>query len=243
MSETPLPNDPAARSATGEILPPEPPKTPGAKPPEQTTETKPAETKPAETKAEAKPSDDKKPSLLNEKKPEAAAGAPEKYEAYKLPEGFTLNEKITEEANTIFKDIGLSQDGAQRLVDFYAKQLTEAAATPLKHWNDMQEKWQADVRNDPEIGNRLPQVKETIGRALDALSDSTLASGFREAMDLTGAGNHPAFVKAFYKLAQMVTEGRHVTGRNPSAHGQRDPSKGPATPAQALYPNLPSASS
>ena len=32
----------------------------------------------------------------------------------------------------------------------------------------------------------------------------------REALDITGAGDHPAVVKAFYKLAQMVNEGTHV---------------------------------
>jgi len=57
-------------------------------------------------------------------------------------------------------------------------------------------------------------------------------------MDSTGAGDNPAFIKAFYKLAQRVTEGSYVQGRGPAevtAPGGRRPS-----PAQAMYPNLPS---
>jgi hypothetical protein len=40
-------------------------------------------------------------------------------------------------------------------------------------------------------------------------------------MNLTGAGDHPAFVKAFNKLAAFVTEGSHVTGKGPSDLGQK----------------------
>jgi hypothetical protein len=57
-------------------------------------------------------------------------------------------------------------------------------------------------------------------------------------MDITGAGNNPAFIRAFFKLAQQVTEGRHVAGRGPSTAGQSNPSAAPRTAGEALYPNL-----
>lgn len=229
MTDTPLPNDPASRTETGEILD-QAPKT------EPTTEGK---TEPEAKTDATEPSKDK-PSLLNEKKEEPKAGAPEKYEPFTVPEGFTLDEKVSGEASAIFKELGLDQASAQRLVDFYSSKTIEAANAPYELYSKMREGWQTEVRADPEIGTKLPAVKETISRALDSLGDAKLANEFRGAMDLTGAGDHPAFIKAFYKLAQAVTEGKAVTPKGPSVEGQKAPGVGKPTAAQALYPNLPS---
>jgi hypothetical protein len=105
-------------------------------------------------------------------------------------------------------------------------------------WQETQEQWVKEVKADPELGPRLNEVKTTISRAIDGLNNPKLARDFREAMDFTGAGNNPAFIRAFYKLAQMVTEGGHVAGGGPSAAGQKRAGEMPSA-AQAMYPNLP----
>jgi hypothetical protein len=209
--------------------------------PELKTEPKPSTDAKVESKVEDKKDDSK--SLLNkgdkaEAKPE---GAPEKYEAFKAPEGFNLDEKAVADAAPLFKELGLSQVQAQKLVDQYAKLTVEASEAPYKAWQEMQEKWQGEVKADPEIGGKLDQVKASIGRALDSLGDPALVTQFKEAMDLTGAGNNLAFVKAFYKLSQQVNEGKAVTAGGPSKHGQTKPGTAPESAAKALYPNLPSA--
>src|SRR5712671_3512851 len=51
-----------------------------------------------------------------EKKAETA-GAPEKYEDFKLPEGVELAPEAVAEVSTLFKELGLSQANAQKLVD------------------------------------------------------------------------------------------------------------------------------
>jgi hypothetical protein len=135
--------------------------------------------------------------------------------------------------------MNLSQAQAQQLVDFYTAKTTESANQPYQVWQETQENWVKEVKADPVLGPRLNEVKTTISRAIDALGDPKLAQGFREAMDYTGAGNNPAFIKAFYKLAQMVTEGGHVAGGGPSPQGQRRAGEMPSA-AQAMYPNLPS---
>lgn len=159
-----------------------------------------------------------------EKKTEAKAIVPEKYEPFKAPEGYEYDAKGLEEASTLFKELGLSQEQGQKIMDVYAAKSLEAAKDAgergQKAYAEMRAGWQAEVKADPEIGKNLPAVKATIGRALDSLGDPKLANDFKAAMDLTGAGDHPAFVKAFYKLAQSVVEGGHVTGGGPSAHGQ-----------------------
>lgn len=178
-------------------------------------------------------------SLANQKPTaEPGTGAPETYATFTVPEGYELDAGVAKEASALFKGMNLSQTQAQQLVDFYTAKTNEAANQPYQTWNETQEQWVKEVKADPQIGPRLNEVKTTIARAIDGLNDPGLAASFREAMDFTGAGNNPAFIKAFYKLAQMVTEGGHVAGTGPSPQGQRRQGETPSA-ARAMYPNLP----
>lgn len=229
-------NEPEARTAEGEI-----------KDQTQTQTSDQTSTDPAKEPEAAKSEEGKEPSFLNkddkaksEAKPEekkSADGAPEKYEDFKAPEGFEIDPAAVEKAVPLFKELGLNQEGAQKLVDFYADQMKSIAEEPYKAWDEMNKKWVEEIKADSDIGGRLGEVKETIGRALDTIGDPALVKGFKEAMDLTGAGNNLAFVKTFFKLASAITEGKHVQGKNPSPHGQ-DSKAVPVIGARALYPNL-----
>jgi hypothetical protein len=220
----PNPNQPA-RDPTGTLLnlPSEKPKAAdGTSPP------KPSDSPPSD------------PSLLNDgKEPKAPAGAPEKYEDFKLPDGVKLDPQVLEkEALPMFKELGLSQEGAQRLVDFHTKQLAAAAEASTKLWKDTQQAWVAEIKADPEIGGKLDLVRTTVSKAIDGVLGPKLGPQFREAMDFTGAGNNPAFIRGFYKFAELVTEGSHVPGQKPSPHGQSPSGDGRPTLAKAIFPNL-----
>jgi hypothetical protein len=218
-----MPNAPEARTETGEIK-------------DQTPTTQPEVPPKAGGTAKEGAEGGDRPSLLNgEETP--SESVPAKYE-FTLPEGFQLDETVNTEVQSMFKDMKLSAANAQKLVDFYAAKTKEAVDAPFELWMDTQKKWVDEVKADPEIGKRLPEVKATVARAIDGLGDAKLAADFRQAMDVTGAGNNPAFIKAFYRLAQQVTEGRHVSGRGPSAEGQVAPDGRPKTAAEALYPTL-----
>lgn len=243
MSDTHLANAPEARTATGELKDQtiqtstttadgsEKVQTPGSQ--EQPTD----KTKVEPAKVEAKPDPKaKEPSLLSEKV-DGEKGPPEKYE-FKLPDGFVLEGDNEKEVTGLFKELGLTNAAGQKLMDHYVKSLTAAMEAPINTVKEQTKEWQDAVKADPEIGSRLPEIKQTVSRAIDSLGPE-LAKGFREAMDHTGAGNHPAFIKAFYKLAQQVTEGKSVTGRGPSGFGQQAPGSKPANAANAMYPNLP----
>jgi len=182
------------------------------------------------------PPEPEKKSLLNELPVSAPEGAPEKYEAFTAPDGYELDPGVVTEASTIFKEMGLTQKEAQQLVDFYAKKNLEAANAPVEFYKEMQDKWVAEIKADPEIGGKLDQVKTTVARAIDSLGDPKLANDFRAAMDMTGAGNNPAFIKAFYKLAQRVVE-----PSTPVSGSPRGTTGTPTSAASRLYPSLPSA--
>lgn len=232
MSETHLSNDPSARTPTGEIKDQTPPPTPTPTP----DPAKPADAPPPAPAPEPKP-DDKQPSLLNEKKdgkePDKA-GPPEKYEAFTLPEGYEFNPDKLADVHKVFKETGLNQTQAQSLVDFYSKELVDAEKAPYKLWEDTQQKWRDEIKLDPELGGKLDQVKSSVARMIDGLGDPKLAADFRQAMDFTGAGNNPAFIRAFYKLAQRMVEGGPAQGGGPTP----PPGQKPASAAAAIYPNL-----
>lgn len=211
-------------------------------PPTDTTSTTP----PKDAKSDDKASDiktegdGKDKSVLNQddkKKDEAKTGAPEKYEDFKLPDGVTLEGETLTAATTLFKELGLSQEAAQKLVDFHAKQITEAEEGPVKFWLKQQEDWKKEIAEDPKLGPRLPEIKTSFARMLDSIGDAELAKNFREAMDYTGAGNNPAFIRMMDKISSMFTEGKPVQGTKPAP--VREPGKAAGPGAAALYPNLP----
>lgn len=187
------------------------------------------------------PTDDKK-SALNKDDKGVAQGAPEKYTDFKLPEGLKLQPEVLTEAATLFKGMNLSQDAAQSLIDFHAKQLTTAVDAPFRTVTELKTNWESALKStygkDIEPGGK---VITSISRMIDTLPP-VMASGFREAMDLTLAGSNPAFVAAFYELSQRLAEGKSVKGNGPSPGGQAAPDARPKSVAQAMYPHLKSAS-
>ena len=197
-------------------------------------ETKTPETTSPEPKAEAEA-----PSLLNEAPEVVTEGPPEGAYEFKLPEGYELTEATSKEVNEMFKGMGLSTANAQKLMDYYVGKATEANEAPYKLWQDTQKGWVDEIKADPVLGKRLDEVRATASKAIDGLGDPKLAAEFRQALNITGAGNNPAFVRGFYRLAQQVTEGRHVAGRGPSEAGQQAPDAKPKSAAAALYPGLP----
>lgn len=187
---------------------------------------------------------DKESAKTEGDKKDAVTGAPEKYEDYKVPDGYTLDPEVKKGADELFKGLGLNQAQAQSLVDFYTKQTSEAFAAPYKAFNQASEDWRQESENHPDLRGKLGPGKEIsvrIGKALDSIGDSKLTDAFKQHMDITRAGNYWAFIKTLDWFAQRVTEGTHVAGTGPSTAGQSKPGEAPPTVAGALWPNLPSA--
>ncbi len=220
MSDAPLPNSPEARTETGEL---KPVITPTA---ETKPVTEPTTTTPAPTPSEPEP-----------KKEEPAAGPPEKYE-FAAPEGYEIDEKFAGEASAVFKELGLSQDAASKLVKMYTDKIVADADAPYRKYEEIRTGWRNDVVGDPALGNGTdlkPEVKAQLGRAIDAMGAKESAA-FREAMELTGAGDNPAVIRGLLALAKRTTEGTAVRGSGPAP--VRTPGA-PTSAAKALFPNLP----
>ena len=176
-------------------------------------------------------------------------GPPEAYAAFTAPDGYTIDAKTIEAATPIFKEMGLTQANAQKLVDFHTQQMIAAAKAPESEYEATRADWVAKAKADPDMAKAvdpksgktgLEAVKIEMSRALSAIGDEALVADFKAAMNTTGVGDNPAFIKTFWKMASFVTEGKHVSGAGPSVHGQVAPGASSVpSAAKAMYPNLP----
>lgn len=220
-NQQPLGNDPTARLPDGTM------KDQGANT-TPTDPTKPMEKPSTEVNVDGAP---KTPA-----KTEPVAGAPEKYEPFKLPEGFKLDEKVSTEVQATFKELGLSQEAGQKLVDFYSKQLNEAVQAPAKLWADTQAQWNKDIGE--RFGDKADGVRADINKAIDVALPPSLAKNLRTAMDMTGAGSNPDFVEAMSILLKPHFEGKSVPAGGVSKEANKAPGASQVSMADAMYPHL-----
>ncbi len=229
MPDPEQPNDPAARTPTGELINQDPSLIPLADPANPSgTPTPPEPPK----EPEAKP-------------PIKAEGAPDKYEDFKLPDGITIEPEVLTKATELFKARGLDQAGAQEFVDFHVAQLKAATDAPSKAFETMLTDWRAKQAADPDIGPKAAAIRADIGKGFAGMIASAGELGpkvaaevaeFKAAMDLTGVGDHPAFIKVLNRALSKFIEPSHVNGGGPAP--VTPPGAGPKSVANALYPNL-----
>lgn len=201
----PAPSEPAAsQPGTGEQSAPvgEPAKQEGEQPQPGTEGDKPQGDKPAEGD---KPVDGK------DKKPE---GAPEAYE-FKAAEGAELDTEALKDFEPVARELNLTNEQAQKLVDAYPKILAGVQQRQADAWQATTEQWAADVKADKEIGgDKLTGNLSAAQRALDQFGTPEL----KEYLNTTGLGNHPDLVKTFIKIGKAMSEDGMVSGKE---NGQR----------------------
>lgn len=169
---------------------------------------KPAEETPVDDK---KPEGDKPAEKKEEDKPE---GAPEKYE-FQAAEGVELDSEALKDFEPVARDLNLTNEQAQKLVDAYPKILAGVQQRQAEAWQQTTEQWAADVKADKEIGgDKLTSNLSAAQRALDQFGTPEL----KEYLNTTGLGNHPDLVKTFVKIGKAMSEDGMVTGGN---DGQR----------------------
>jgi len=175
----------------------------GEKKPEVKADDKPAEAKPEET-----PSETKEPEI---KLPE--------YEPFKLPEDVRFDQEKMGEFTKALAEFETTtkasheevQKFGQGLIDRhiaevnstlerYTQSLTDA-------WNKQKTDWKDAFIKDPEFANRTDTV---VNAAIDAIGiyggDSKQQQEFRELMESTGIGNHPAMIRLLSNIMLAKAE-------------------------------------
>jgi hypothetical protein len=146
-------------------------------------------------------------------------------EAYELatPEGFEkLDETAVAEATPVFKELGLSNEQANKLVPVaasFAKRIVEDRDQQLMGTILEQRKdWLETAKKDPEIGGT--HWDGTISSAAKALDQLGFPKGspLRVALDDSGFGNHPEMIRLMSKVGKAIGEdadfARATTGKD-----------------------------
>lgn len=177
----------------------------GDKPQPGTEGDKPQDDKPADGDKQADKSEDE------EQKQE---GAPEKYE-FTAGEGVELDADALKDFEPVARDLNLTNEQAQKLVDAYPKILSGVQQRQAEAWQKQTEGWAESVKADKEIGgDKLTANLSAAQRALDQFGTPEL----KEYLNATGLGNYPDLVKTFVKIGKAMSEDGMVDGSN---QGQR----------------------
>jgi hypothetical protein len=167
---------------------------------------------------------------------EAAKAVPDNYELAPV-EGIAIDDESLELAAPVFKELGLDNDQANKLMPVAAEFAKKAGAAAIaKHQLDQAQafgtltrEWAENAKGDKEIGGaNWDKTVELSSKALDFLGFPK-GSEFRKALNESGFGNHPEFIRAFRRIGERVSEDAFERGGSaPSGKVDR---------LSALYPD------
>lgn len=172
------------------------------------------------------PSGDQTGETPEETKP--TARAPEEYDDFSVPEGMKLEGEELTEFKSFAKEQDLTQEQAQRVLDFAGPKIKAMIEQPYKAWKEMTQQWWNATKADAEVGGtRLEQSVKDAGQAF-VPSDSnpffktqSEVQAIREALRLTGAMHHPEVQRLFVRMGRLLAEPSHLTGKPASQDKQQ----------------------
>lgn len=136
-----------------------------------------------------------------EPKPEgdepAEEGAPEVYADFKLPEGMPVDQDFLDTTKAVFKEAGLSQEKAQKLVDLVVERDKRVEAAQFKQADE----WGKEFMKNPAAKQELAYV---------AKAREFVTPGLREMIKDPRIGNNPEILNSFAKIGRMLSEDQFI---------------------------------
>lgn len=165
-----------------------------------------------------------------EDKAKAAAGAPEAYAAFQLPEGYVLEGERATQATALFKELNLPQAQAQKLIDAFVKADGENASLLTEMIEGERAKQVEDwgTQTKAALGDKYDVTVADARRAIVAIEPDK-AGPLHTAFNELGWGNHPELVKAFAFF------GKRITGDSMEGLGGETAQGRHASTAEKLY--------
>lgn len=157
---------------------------------------------------------------------EGKDGAPEQYQDFSVPEGYEVDAELLSEFTPLLKELGASQEQGQKFVDLQAKVVQKVTDAQAKVWADTQGDWRKAGETDEEFGKG--KYDESIMLARKAMR-TIGGEGLVDALNKTGMGNHPEFIRFFYRVGKEIGEDNFSFGS-----ANKDGAK---TLAERMFPN------
>lgn len=145
---------------------------------------------------------------------------PEAYE-FTAPEGFEVSKDDLAGYEQVAKDAGLTQEQFAAVtkhgLEFFQKALGEQADAFAARSHG----WQSAVLGDKTLSDGdklLPEVGANVSRVIEQFGGDAL----KDALNETGAGNHPAIVQLFNNIGKALGAPSGLDRGKPSASTERD---------------------
>jgi hypothetical protein len=185
----------------------------------------------------ADPADPADPPADPDDKPaDPAPEVPEKYELT-APEGLEINDEVLAEIDPIFRELGLSNDAANKIMPLAGKFMERITAAQAQQHADLAADWAKEAKADKRIGGKNWGETETfVAKAFDTAAAGLGKDGakqvgdFRELLNATGLGNHPVMIRMFRFYGERISEDTNFprTGEGAAIKQSRE---------EVLYPN------
>jgi hypothetical protein len=152
---------------------------------------------------------------------ESSPVVPEKYDL-KTPDGYTLTGEFGQQFEAVARELKLSNEQAQKLIDLDVKRV-EAQKAGMQQARDG---WLEQAKTDKEFGgDKLAENVATANKALEKFASPAMIDLLKE----SGLGNHPEIIRTFLNVGRAMSNDRVVVGQAPAAPSAKD--------ARSMYPN------
>lgn len=128
---------------------------------------------------------------------------PDTYADFVMPEGMELDETALAEATPMFKELGLTQEQSQKVIDLYAKQVQAGSEKQVDNFNQLMNDWREKSKNDGEIGG--DKFDENVKVAQSAISKYGTPE-LKQLLEEHGVGNHPEVIRFMVRVGRTLNE-------------------------------------
>lgn len=154
--------------------------------------------------------------------PSAQEQAPVEYVDFTAPEGVEISPTDMARAKEAFAEARLPQDQAQKYLDMHLSEVERHVRASQQHqvdqWMATRKKWQEDFQTDQEIGGN--KVNTTL-EASRGLIRKYGTPGLIDAINVTGVGDHPEFIRFLSRLSETHQETSKVVEAMPVTTEER----------------------
>ncbi len=128
--------------------------------------------------------------------------APEKYTDFVAPEGVDLDAPVITEFQAVARDLGLSQEDAQAIVDRLAPVVAKNhVASVLGLARTASDEWIAKAATDTEYGGeKFPENAAVAKKTFDLFGTPALAKFLKD----SGMGNHPEMIRWAFRIGKLI---------------------------------------
>lgn len=142
-----------------------------------------------------------------ESKPGDTKGAPAEYADFTVPQGVVLDPAVVAEFKPLAKELGLTQEAAQKLVTFQSNLGIKAVEQKEKEFSDITKGWAEQTKK--ELGANYDAERSMAAKGRDKFVTPQLQKLLNE----SGLGNHPEVFKLFAQLGKAIAEDNLADGK------------------------------